>query len=128
MREATRKIVGFQSLADGWHYGGGLAPSQGLVGRAIGMSNLLDSMGFTDTDAFPGADGEIMLAAYRERHCVEITLETDRTFRFSHQEGDVELVYKERLSIISLLQLLNSALRKVTVSTCLTFDSFTQPL
>ncbi|MCB8880088.1 hypothetical protein ACELLULO517_07565 [Acidisoma cellulosilytica] len=102
MSNALAKIDGFLRLEKGWHYGSGVPVSRALVGRAKLLINLFHALGFPNVDAFPGVDGELMISAFEEGHCIEVTLELDGTFRLLHEDKGQEVFYEEGLSTYDL--------------------------
>jgi hypothetical protein len=68
------KIDSFASLPAGWDYGEGVPASVNTVSLARDIFYELMQLGFTRTDAFPGADGGIQLTAYEGdfRHIIVI--------------------------------------------------------
>ena len=95
---AISKIVSFANLANGWHFGAGRAPSPTMISKALGWHAKLRSLGFTLTDAFPGANGEIMVTAYEGNHYVEILLETDAAVSFVYERDDVEATHLDHVA------------------------------
>jgi hypothetical protein len=86
-----QKISSFAALPSGWHYGVGSAPLKGTIQNALDWHRQLMGWGFVTTDAFPGADGAIMIAAYRDEHVFEVVLEADNTVSFYHEKNDESL-------------------------------------
>jgi hypothetical protein len=85
------KIKSFALLPSGWHYGGGMPPPAERIKNAEAWHEKLVTYGFAATDAFPGADGEIMISAYRDNHVFELVLEADDTLSFYHEHNDATL-------------------------------------
>src|SRR5580704_1477234 len=79
------KIRSFRNLPQGWNYGRGGPAAEQTVQIAQDYLWMFMTLGFVETDAFPGVDGEIMVTAYLGRHCVEVTVEPDRSFAVGHQ-------------------------------------------
>ncbi len=91
----AEKIRSFASRSIGWHYGSGGPASKGTVGRALTYLAFIRLVGFAETDAFPGIDGEVMITGYHRDYYIELTLELDGSFRFAYQKGDGDEVYLE---------------------------------
>lgn len=85
------KVQSFKSLPLGWHYGQGGPLSVDVANRALQIDSYYRQLGFSTTDAFPGADGEIMLTAYRGSHCIETIISTDLRYSVTHERDDTEL-------------------------------------
>jgi hypothetical protein len=88
----TNKIRSFADLPNGWHFGAGRPPSAAMISKALGWHDKLRRVGFADTDAFPGANGEIMVTGYEGSHYVEILLETDATVSLVYERDGVEVI------------------------------------
>ncbi len=94
----AEKIQSFASFPKGWHYGGGGPASPEMVRIALGYLYQLMVSGFGETDAFFGPDGQIMVTAYLGKHCVEVTVDLDRSFTVTHQIGGEDRSYEPELS------------------------------
>jgi hypothetical protein len=88
MKATKEKIESFLALPVGWHYGAGRAPSRDAIKNAQEWLTRLSQWGLWNVDAFPGADGEIMLSAYRDDESFELVLEPDNTVSFYHEKDD----------------------------------------
>jgi len=92
------KIRSFGRMPVGWHYGKGV-PARGdiiRVAREYLWHFLM--MGYQETDAFPGVDGEIMVTAYRGDYCTEITIEADGTYSVGYQFKGKDRFFESDLS------------------------------
>ena len=98
LHRTERKIRSFRELPQGWRYGEGVPFTQDALDRAVSLHRVALQLGFTDTDAFPGANGEIMLAIYAAQHCLEFTLEIDTSITYVHEQNDREVCYQEELT------------------------------
>lgn len=85
------KIESFRSLPVGWHYGQGGPLSVDVVNKALQIDAYYRQLGFTTTDAFPGANGELMITAYRGPHCIETIISTDLRYSVTHERDDAEI-------------------------------------
>jgi hypothetical protein len=72
----ANKIRSFANLAKGWHFGVGRAPASSTIASALAWHAQLVRLGFTTTDAFAGAEGEVMITAYEGVHYVELLIES----------------------------------------------------
>ena len=90
--KTVRKIESFAELRAGWHFGEGGPISRDRISVAKEFHNTLISLGFTTTDAFPGVNGEIMLAAYVGQRCIEIVIEADDTISLVYEESGQTLL------------------------------------
>ena len=66
-----KKIESFRRLRDGWHYGEGIAFDENIIGNALNLHNIATKLGFFETDAFPYADGSIMITIYYKSDYLE---------------------------------------------------------
>jgi hypothetical protein len=78
-------------LPAGWHYGEGGPLSMIVVTKALEIDGYYRELGFTSTDAFPGANGELMITAYRGSHCIETTISTDLRYLVTYERDDAEI-------------------------------------
>lgn len=86
-----RKIESFRTLNAGWHYGAGGPVSVDVISRAQDVYLRLLMHSLTRTDAFAGAGGEVLVAAYRGNHYVGVTIEPDGSYAMTHEiEGREE--------------------------------------
>src|SRR6266496_1618338 len=77
LSETGHKIRSFERLQRGWHFGEGLPPSETLIKKAIELDGLAQGLGFLNTDAFPGPNGEVRYCVYDDPNYYEFTLEID---------------------------------------------------
>lgn len=104
---ATRdKIAAFANLPDGWHYGSGTRPSDATIRRALEVHDVLLSLGFAATEAFPGPNGEIVVTAYEREHCLEIVAESDGSVSIIYEIGKQPGQPRYRMSTVEARQLL----------------------
>lgn len=92
------KIRTFANLPLGWHYGRGNPPPATVIKDALRQLLNLLMLGYVETDAFPGVDGEIMVTAYRGGHCIQTTVETDGSFAVAHLFNGEEDFYENDFS------------------------------
>jgi hypothetical protein len=89
-QNTAEKILSFRNLPLGWHYGNGGPIDDAVIASAIQLYWLMLQNRLINTDAFPGADGEIQLTAYHtaldgNRHYIGIMIEPT---------GELSLVYE----------------------------------
>lgn len=87
----AEKITSFRSLPVGWHYSQGGPLSDNVINKALQIDSYYRQLGFTATDAFPGADGELMITAYRGPHCIETVISSDARYSVTHERDDTEI-------------------------------------
>ena len=107
--ETTKKISRFLELPRGWHYGRGVSPSRGVVRDALRLHFGAVMMGFTETDAFVGAEGEVQVTFYRGPLYLEFTLDPDEGVRFVREDGDTETARIPNLSLAEALSILKDS-------------------
>ncbi len=95
----TNKIEEFRNLVEGWHFGEGFAPNDDTIKVAIFLNGVILNEGFTETDAFPGINGEIQITGYNDSLYVELTAEPNRLIIFVLEYEDETVVYEESLSL-----------------------------
>jgi hypothetical protein len=78
------KIAGFSTLPIGWDYGAGGPMAYSTINLAWRINTFLRQLGFSDIDAFPGADGEISIGVISGEHYVEIIVEPDETMAIAY--------------------------------------------
>jgi hypothetical protein len=98
INEVEQKIQGFKGLKRGWHYGEGVSFEQSILDNAIALNRETISLGFLETDVFPGLNGEVVFTIYLDDHYLEFTLEPNGSITFCHEKGDKEISYQEGLS------------------------------
>lgn len=87
----AEKIKSLSSLPAGWHYGQGGPLSDIVINKALEIDSYYRQLGFTTTDAFPGANGELMITAYRGPHCIETVISSDARYSITHERDDTEI-------------------------------------
>lgn len=95
----TLKIRSFKRLLEGWHYGKGVPPTNAAIEQALKLNSGALSSGFLKTDAFPGIDGEILVAVYYGEWYLEFTLEANMSVTFVAEKNREEVEYVEGLSV-----------------------------
>lgn len=100
------KIVSFEDLPVGWHYGDGGPIAKHLTDRALYFYWFLSSLGFGETDAFPGIAGEVMVTGYRDSHYVEVIAEIDDSVSIIYEQNGTEIYDEEHLEFNEAVELL----------------------
>ena len=93
------KIKGFRELPRAWNFGKGHSPEDWTVETAIVLNSKARTLGFMETDAFPGTDGEIMVTIYFHNHYLEFTIEPTRKITFYRERNKIEISYQEEVSV-----------------------------
>jgi len=100
--KTEQKLVSFTQLETGWHYGRGAPISELMLSRAFAAYLELMLVGFSQTDAFPCPDGDVLVTGYRRDHYVGVTVHQDATFSFVHEVGDKECCELDNCSLSEL--------------------------
>lgn len=93
------KMESFQYLPVGWHYGEGRPCAPEVLRQALLLHNTIIALGFSETDAFPGIDGGILLTVYEGVEYFAFRLEIDGTIIYSRETQDVEVDERENLTL-----------------------------
>ena len=95
----AQKIDSFRHFPKGWHYGEG-EPALEIAAR-IAEHILWEFAkgGASDTEAFPGTSGEVMVTAYIGSHYLEAIAESDGSVSLAYELDDVELFAKPRMPL-----------------------------
>lgn len=118
------KIENFENMEDGWYFGMGHPPSRKVVEAALSYLRTVLSYGFSETDAFPGADGEIMVTAYFGDHCIEITVDSDMTLTVAYQAGKKTEFHEPGLSGIEACSELARLVDIIRQRECASLESY----
>lgn len=95
----AHKILSFRNLSIGWDYGTGGPVAWPVIQSALKWGDFLEGQGFSYTDAFPGSDGEIILAAGYLDHYVEVIVESDaKTISVAYDFQRKQVFYQLRKS------------------------------
>lgn len=100
--QTINKIHEFGKRQPGWHFGEGVSPSRMVLNKAKSITEKAYISGF-ETDAFPGIDGEIMIAVYYKNDYLEFTIETNGNITFVREKGEEQITYREGLSLNNAL-------------------------
>ncbi len=94
---AVNKINSLALLPDGWDYGSGGPISDSVRISALEWNQFLNWSGFWSTDAFPGGDGEVVLATSFGPHYVEVIVEPDSSVSVAYDRYGKQVLYDLRL-------------------------------
>lgn len=119
------KIQEFTNLDSDWCYGSGVKFSQSVIDDAIKILGLVNTYGFYETDAFPGADGEVMITAYRDKFYFEILIYEDKKYDFIVEINDDETSRNEGINFNAVIASLKQ-FRETVV--CNSSELFTQSI
>lgn len=98
LSETAIKISSFANLHPGWDYGRGGPIREAARNLGLGWNNFFRSIGFVETDAFPGGDGELVIAAGNEDHYFEIIIEPDVTVSLAYDLKGKQAFYRPNMS------------------------------
>jgi hypothetical protein len=115
-QETIQKVSEFADLAEGWHFGEGVAPSQGRIGQAIGFLEYASFCGLERANAFPGVRGQVEVTFYNGDRMLEITIETDNSITIAEDRENEQLSFEENLSTSDAYQRLEEFSQNIWVS------------
>ena len=87
-RMIAQKIRSFTKLPDGWHYGTGTSATAASVDAALTVNAALVDYGARNIEAFPGIDGDVLVAGYNHDDTLEIQCRPDGRMDLVHEIGD----------------------------------------
>ena len=96
--DTEEKIKSFAGLPRGWDYGHGGPIPERTLRAARAWNILLQSIGFSGTDAFPGGANEVVVAADSGDHYLEVIVEPDGTISIAYDYQHKQKLYKSHLS------------------------------
>ncbi len=105
--ETAKKLESFLDLKLGWNFGDGVVPSESVVNDALELLRHFESIGFQESDAFPGMDGEARIVLYREHEYYEFTVEVNRSISYLHEALGAEAAYRENLTLKAAKEILS---------------------
>ena len=94
----SSKILGFENLEDGWHFGEGYAINKDIIKKALKLDKEAFECRFFETDAFPGLDGEIAFTIYYQDDYFEFIIENNEMVNYFHEYKDVEVDCESNIS------------------------------
>lgn len=117
----SRKIRSFKNLKSGWHFGEGTAFDDSILEMAASLNEFALSLGFYETDTFPGIDGSVMLTVYYYQHYLEFTLNPDGKVIYCREKGKEEIHEKFGLSVEDARKILTDFRKEI----CRLSESYT---
>ena len=105
--ETIRKVKGFATLLEGWHFGEGLPPTQGRIDQAVAFLVYAQVVGIDRANAFPGINGQVEVTFYSADQMLEITVESDDSLTLAEDRGDEQIGLEENVSQRDVYQKLN---------------------
>lgn len=132
--KALKKLNSFSELERGWHYGSGLPISGEVLSYAREMLSLFESFGISNTNAFPGRDGEVLLTGHRGGIYIGLTIEASLLVTLVCEDGGEDARYvencgkeqiKAELKSVAAEKWLTSDLSTPASSTMIKVDSAT---
>jgi hypothetical protein len=101
-----QRLFEFSNLPVGWHFGGGIPPSEDTIHQASKILCDLSRFPFKKVDVVPGVDGEVQIFATFDSISFEITLQTPSQGTLVVEGGNREICYLERKSPDEISELL----------------------
>jgi len=106
LNETQRKIEGFKNINPGWHFGEGVPPENNAIIAAKTINDAFNEAGFSETNAFLGAGGQIQVNGYRDDCYLELIYESG-TISFELEEEGLVVVDEEDLSLSEAISRIN---------------------
>lgn len=119
--KTVKKVNSFAALPLGWHYGTGGPASRSIIEKSLEYIAHFVSLGFSKTDAFAGEDGQVLVSAYMDEYCLEITIETDHSFTVSCDFQGSSKFFEPDLSEAVALNELRQLATEIVKEECATF-------
>ena len=92
-----QKINSFARLQPRWDYGHGGPIARATLDIALVWNQFLQQLGLLDTDAFPGGEGEVVIAAGYGDHYFEIIVEPDHSISIAYDFKNRQALYEANL-------------------------------
>ena len=105
---AREKILKFKQYREGWDYGDGVPFNRNTIWQALSLNRILMLYGVSKTNAFPGADGSIMVVGYLDPWCWEFIIEPDRTITVVTEKDGSVVKEEENLSLNDAINIIKS--------------------
>jgi hypothetical protein len=116
LRYVEDKIIAFAKLSQGWHFGRGHAPSNSVRVAAINIVKSGTMHGLWRTNAFPGAEGSILVSFKQDEHLIEIEIDEECKVTFSYDRGQEEVDFEEDLTVAQAIEKLTSHAKTICTS------------
>lgn len=108
MQSTLEKIQSFAHFEAGWSFGEGVAFAKNTLNKATQLAKTAHTLGFQETDAFPGLNGEVMVTVYQGNEYWEFTLEPTETITFVYERDEETITYEEGLPFEFAVSLLTN--------------------
>jgi hypothetical protein len=105
--EVIRHIDELAELKDGWHFGTGNRPSDGVLALAKMVASHAISCGISSLDVFPTKNGGITVALYIGEEDHSFQVQRNLSFRY-WRESDPDSDIEEGLSLPEVIQRINA--------------------
>jgi hypothetical protein len=124
---AEDAINSFADLPAGWDYGSGGPIPRSTREIALLWNKVLNSFGFSDTEAFPGGDGEIAISGNFGPHHLEVIVESDHTISVAYDFQRKQVFYRLRKSTSEALNIVLELKEQIwSASTSFTLENTVQ--
>lgn len=107
------KLDRFKDLEAGWKFGRGGPISEPVIARAKAIYSALMALGLHRTDAFAGADGEVLVTAYYLKNYVSIEIDPSGMYSLVHEHDKKECCDFETLNLEQLKEHLRAVAREI---------------
>lgn len=93
MRTTLAKTQSFAQFRHGWSFGEGVAFAQSTLDKANQLVTTAHTLGFHETDTFPGLNGEVMVTVYQGAEYWGFTIQPTETILFIYEKDDETATY-----------------------------------
>ena len=93
------KLATFSELPSGWHYGSGGPISADVIDNARKIYRFYRLVGFSRTNFFAGADGDVLATAYHLDHYLGVDIEPTGLHSIIYERNGSEIFCHENLNL-----------------------------
>ncbi len=81
MSSTVDKIKSYAALPKGWRSGKGVPAAARTIALALRIEQVLRDEGCTETDAFPGEDGTILISGYKDGTAIDVEISPPEPYK-----------------------------------------------
>lgn len=111
--ETEKKLNDFLSLKKGWYYGEGKSIDSKTIFIIKDLLYYVEAQGFTETDTFPGLNGDVRLTIYYNEYYIEITLDENCIFLLTIEKNDNEIISDKKFNETEIKKEINTYGKKL---------------
>lgn len=102
LSETKDKLISFAYLSSGWNFGEGIPTKELPLKRALAILEALEDSGFSDTDVYPGIDGDVLLSAYALPDYYDFKIKVDGSVTVAHTLDEDDKFYQEAMPLVEV--------------------------